>query len=50
MLVPLLDVLGWGRGGLQGVGSGVVGVGDGIVLIPGVWFLVPGAGMIALHT
>ena len=31
MLVPLLDVLGWGRGGLQGAGSGVVGVGDGIV-------------------
>ena len=31
MLVPLLDVLGWGRGGLQGVGSSVVGVGDGIV-------------------
>ena len=31
MLVPLLDVLGWGRGGLQGAGSSVAGVGDGIV-------------------
>ena len=31
VLVPTLDVLGWGRGGLQGVGSSVVGVGDGIV-------------------
>ena len=31
MLVPTLDVLGWGRCGLQGVGSSIVGVGDGIV-------------------
>ena len=32
MFVPKLDVLGWGRGGLQGEGSGVVGVGEELVL------------------
>ena len=31
MFVPTLDVLGWGRGGLQGEGSSVVGVGEEIV-------------------
>ena len=31
-MFPKLDVLGWGRGGLQGEGSGVVGVGEELVI------------------
>ena len=31
MFVSKLDVLGWGRGGLQGLGSSVVGMGEEIV-------------------
>ena len=31
MFVPKLDVLGWGRGGIQGEGSSVVGVGEEVV-------------------